>query len=98
MMTRLLIHALTTDPNAPVRKAWRRGMCWDRGKEPPTAASGPSVYESPQHWRQYLIEGDQEVPYADGFRKRITFYFDCYFAMSHGALCWPILVAFILGG
>lgn len=39
--------------------------------------------ERPALWRQYLLEGDQEVPYADGFRKRVAFYLDCYFAMSH---------------
>lgn len=47
---------------------------------------------------QYLIAGDQEVAHTDGFGKGIALYFDGYVAMSHGALCRPILVAFVLGG
>lgn len=46
----------------------------------------------------YLIERDQEVPYTDGLRERVALDLDRYVSVRHRALCWPILVAFILGG
>lgn len=73
-----------------------QGLPWYISKHIPRDVSGSLGFGKSQPW--YLFESNQKVSYADCFRQGVTLYFYSYISVSHWALGWPILVAFILGG